>query len=183
MPRTPPAGLDEKKATQVAARFLSAAGRSMHHLKLVKLIYLLDREALLRWGLPVTNDVYFSLPHGPVPSGVLDLILSEDGFWAQHISGPHEYVVTLQDETGNDELSEAEEALIDELSDRYRTWDRFKLRDYTHTLPEWENPGSGRLPIRIEDILKAGGKSPEQIEAIKRDVSDIQLAHARFSSR
>jgi len=181
MPRAQLARLNEKKATQVAARFLSAAGRSMHHLKLIKLMYLLDREALLRWGLPVTNDVYFSLPHGPVPSGVLDLILSEDGFWAQHISGPNEHVVTLLDETGNDELSDAEEALIDELSERYRKWDRFKLRDYTHSLQEWKDPGTGRLPIRIEDILKAGGKSAEQIEAIKRDVIDIQLAHARFS--
>lgn len=28
----------------------------MHYLKLLKLLYLADRRALLRWGIPVTWD-------------------------------------------------------------------------------------------------------------------------------
>ena len=47
---------DEVKATQIAALFLKMAGRELKYLALIKLLYKLDREALRRWGLPVTTD-------------------------------------------------------------------------------------------------------------------------------
>lgn len=152
----------------------------MHHLKLLKLLYLLDREALLRWGFPVTNDVYYSLPHGPVPSGCYDLVLSEEGFWADHISSPHEHVVTLLDQAQSDELSKAEKSLIDELSTKFKKFDRFALRDYTHSLPEWQNPNGSRVLIRIEDILRAGNKSEDQIRIIVENIEHSRVMHDLF---
>src|SRR6266478_6548413 len=100
-----PPDLNEKKATQAAARFLAAAGKRMHYLKLIKLMYLMDREALLRWGMPVTDDRYFSLPKGPILGRVKNLMVEEPlpgerGFWADHISSPSNYVIELVDETG-----------------------------------------------------------------------------------
>jgi hypothetical protein len=47
---------NERRATEAAARFLKLRGGKMSYLKLIKLLYLLDREALLRWGRPVTTD-------------------------------------------------------------------------------------------------------------------------------
>lgn len=172
--------LNERKATQAAARFLESNGGHMHHLKLLKLLYLLDREALLRWGFPVTNDVYYSLPHGPVPSGCYDLVLSEEGFWADHISSPHEHVVTLLDQAQSDELSKAEKSLIDELSTKFKKFDRFALRDYTHSLPEWQNPNGSRVLIRIEDILRAGNKSEDQIRIIVENIEHSRVMHDLF---
>ena len=46
----------------------------MSYMKLIKLLYLADREALLRWGRPITFDAYVSMDRGPVLSSVLDLI-------------------------------------------------------------------------------------------------------------
>jgi len=172
--------LNERKATQAAARFLESNGGHMHHLKLLKLLYLLDREALLRWGFPVTNDVYHSLPHGPVPSGCYDLVLSEEGFWADHISSPHEHVVTLLDQAQSDELSKAEKSLIDELSTKFKKFDRFAWRDYTHSLPEWQNPNGSRVLIRIEDILRAGNKSEDQIRIIVENIVHSRVMHDLF---
>jgi hypothetical protein len=43
---------DPEKATEAAAKFLKLRGGRMSYLKLIKLLYLLDREALLRWGRP-----------------------------------------------------------------------------------------------------------------------------------
>ena len=43
-------------------------------LQLVKLLYFVDREALLRRGAPVTGDRMVSMDHGPVLSTTLDLI-------------------------------------------------------------------------------------------------------------
>jgi len=37
----------------------------MHYVKLIKLLYLADREALLRWGAPITTDRYVSMTMDP----------------------------------------------------------------------------------------------------------------------
>jgi hypothetical protein len=47
----------------------------MSYLKLIKLLYIVDREALLRWGRPVTTDRHVSMPKGPVVSQIYDLIV------------------------------------------------------------------------------------------------------------
>ena len=36
-------------------------GGKMSYMKLLKLLYLVDREALLRWGRPVSTDRYVSM--------------------------------------------------------------------------------------------------------------------------
>jgi len=43
---------DERKAAQVAGRLISQGGGEMNYMALLKLLYLIDREALLRWGRP-----------------------------------------------------------------------------------------------------------------------------------
>ena len=55
----------EDKATQAAARLLRLAGGKLNHMKLMKLLYLADRRALIQWGRPITFDWYVSMPHGP----------------------------------------------------------------------------------------------------------------------
>ncbi len=68
---------NERRATEAAAKFLKLRGGRMSYLKLIKLLYLLDREALLRWGRPVTTDRYVSMDNGPVVSRIYDLIREE----------------------------------------------------------------------------------------------------------
>ena len=68
--------LDEVKAVQIAARFLKMQGTvdATNYTKLVKLLYLCDREALDIWNQPLTGDKYCWIKNGPVLSGVLDRI-------------------------------------------------------------------------------------------------------------
>ena len=47
---------DEVKATQAAAKLLKQSGGSLSHMALIKLLYRADREAIRRWGLPITTD-------------------------------------------------------------------------------------------------------------------------------
>ena len=49
---------NEKKTTQVAALFIKKHGRPLNYTKLIKLLYLTDREALSRWERPLTGDSY-----------------------------------------------------------------------------------------------------------------------------
>ena len=46
----------EAKTTQAAARLLTLRGGRMNYMKLLKLLYIVEREALLNWGRPVTAD-------------------------------------------------------------------------------------------------------------------------------
>lgn len=65
---------NERKAVQVAARLLAHNGGEMNYMALMKLLYLVDREALLRFGRPVTGDQVVAMKHGPVLSRVFDLV-------------------------------------------------------------------------------------------------------------
>lgn len=40
----------------------------------VKFFYLADREHLNRYGRPITQEIYFALPYGPVASKAMDLL-------------------------------------------------------------------------------------------------------------
>ena len=70
----------EVKTAQVAAFFLAKApGHRMPHLKLMKLLYLADRESMRETGYPMSWDRLVSMPHGPVLSTTLNLINSVSG--------------------------------------------------------------------------------------------------------
>jgi uncharacterized phage-associated protein len=70
---------NRRKAAQVAAFFARAEGGRINVLKLVKLIYLADREFVLRHGEPMLDDRWVSMPHGPVNSGTYDMIQGMQG--------------------------------------------------------------------------------------------------------
>lgn len=172
---------NQKKTTQAAARFLALAGGRMNYMKLIKLLYLTDRGALLRWGRPVSGDKYFLMKFGPVLSEVHDLITEvpspgEESFWTKHISPPSNYEIELKAEPGNDELSKAEGKLIDEIFSAYGHYDPFDLVDLLHrTLPEWREITSGSLPLEYREILQLGGVAPEAIEEIESELDNLRL--------
>jgi hypothetical protein len=60
-----PSDLNEKKATQAAARFLAASSKRMHYLKLLKLMYLADREALLSGRIRIKLRSRATFPASP----------------------------------------------------------------------------------------------------------------------
>lgn len=135
---------NEAKATQAAAFFLKLRGGQMHYIKLIKLLYLADREALIRWGLPFTTDRHVSMDNGPVTSRILNLITEDrpKPVWSQYISAPMgEYEVKLIKEAPTDLLSRAEEKLMVEIFEKYGHMSRWYLIDNVmHKLPEWRNP-------------------------------------------
>lgn len=175
----------EAKATQAAGRLLRLRGAPMSHLKLIKLLYLLDREALIRWGRPVTYDSYFSMPHGPVLSFTLDRInepeYSPGAYWHTVIAPKRNNEVQLVSESvPNDHLSPAEEALIDEIFTQYGHMTRWQLRDFTHTLPEWQDPQGSSRRIDPAEILRVAGYSEDEIQQVASEMEESALADALF---
>lgn len=178
---------NEEKASQVAAIFIKLCGGKVNYMKLIKLMYLAERQALLDWGRPITYDSYFSLPKGPILSNTLNIIRQESESknhkWFEYISKPSNYEVSLlSEEFSTEELSEAEEELINEIFQEYGQLNEWQLVEYTHSLPEWENPEQSSKPISYRSILKAGGKSPEEIECIEEEISHACFAANIFTT-
>lgn len=174
---------NERRATEAAARFLKLRGGRMSYLKLIKLLYLLDREALLRWGRPVTTDRYASMDNGPVVSRIYDLIRDEpapgtDPIWRQYITTQSHYEVALTSDPETDELSPAEESLIEEIFAKYGRLSRWNLVDLSHELAEWQDPKGSAIPIEYRDILRAGKKTEGEIAAVESELEALAAAEA-----
>jgi len=173
---------NERKAAQSAAYLLHLHGGSMNYMALIKLLYLADRRALIERGLPITGDYLVSMPHGPVLSRVLDLINMGKPepltVWFEYVGEPRAHnvraLVSVTDKTA-EELSPYELRLLRETHATYGQLDRFRLRDLTHTLPEWVDPKGSSHPIPPEDILRAASKSEEEIERVASDAAELWL--------
>ena len=169
-----------KKAAQAANRLLRLSGGQRNYMELVKLLYLADREALLKLECQITGDQLMALPFGPVLSRVLDLIRwgpinEEDAPWFDAVSPPFGYDVKALADCSDDELSGAECQILDEVFAKYGKKDWKELSRLTHELPEWVDPNGGRVPISPEQILKLEGKTPQEIECIRRELSAYEL--------
>lgn len=171
---------DARKATQVAAAFIRREGGESNIMKLVKLIYLLDRLSLVRRGVPVLGGDYFSMKNGPVTSEALDLVNSGslEGFttdWTDYISDRADHKVALHANPGSDRLSESELVMIGEIYTGHGQRSPFELVAWCHrNCPEWRPVTQGRHEIRVEDILEAGGRSPGYIERIVAEATELR---------
>ena len=145
----------------------------MPYIRLLKLLYLADRESWLKYNRPITGDEYVSMPHGPVLSNTLDLMKREnhEGPWESAITKSG-YDVALRGEVDCGPLSEAEIEILKDAYDLFEWMDQWKLRDYTHTLPEWEDPDGSSKPLYVETILTVLGKSDEEIDAARQEALD-----------
>ena len=178
----------EDKATDMACRFLKRTGNTIDYLKLLKLMYIAERTALLQWGRSITFDRYVSMPHGPLLSRTYDLIMeeplsSDDSIFHKCISPAKEYKVELVENPFPDEespLSPSEIDLIDQVSDKYCGLDKWKLRDITHGFPEWDDPDGSSQTIQIETILQRNGIPEPDVEAILSEIGGLAHAESVF---
>ena len=165
---------NQRKVAQMAA-FLVDRGRSrMNYLKLMKLLYLADRESMKRYGEPISGDRYVSMDHGPALSQTLNLINGaiefEERGWNHWIADKADYEVSLRRKVSRDaldELSDADLEVLDIIYGKFGRMDQWKLRDYTHRYClEWKDPEGSSIPIEYVDIFKALGRSPAEAKKL-----------------
>lgn len=166
----------EDKATQAAARLLTARGGKMSYMKLLKLLYFADRTALVKLGRPITFDRYYSMENGPVLSQTCDLIKDRaprkaGHYWRKFIeTSGHD--VRLKETAPDDQMSEAEEKILDKVFAKYGHMKRWDLVELTHKLPEYvDPPATSRIPLSYADILKAAGVEKADAKAILSDLA------------
>ena len=146
----------------------------MSYMKLIKMLYLADRQSLIETGYPITGDRPVSMDRGPVLSRVLDLInWGGSSVWQRFISPSHDYDIDLLEPAGTDELSPYEVEVLHSINERFGGLDRWALVRYTHTLPEWVDPAGAAVEIDPRVILREAGKSDEEIQEIASQVDAI----------
>jgi len=185
---------DERKAAQAAACLLHKAGGELPMLKLMKLLYLSERLSMQRYGDTITGDAFVSMPHGPVLSMTLNhmngTMPSKAGGWETWIADRADNAVALRDEsmvrTPEEDLlalSDTDLECLTEVWAQFGHWDKFKLRDYTHSAacPEWEDPMGSSRPIPPARLLKALGYGPDQVEALNKRLHEQRYIAAAFN--
>ncbi len=159
---------DERKAAQAASVLLDRHGRRMPYIKLIKLLYLADREALIETGSPITGDRFVSMKYGPVLSRVLDLIKepnpAEDSVWHSYVARER-FDAVLTGSPESNHLSEYDEGVLESIFASHGSLKEWDVVARTHALPEWTDPGRRATSIEPEDILRYAGFSDEEVDA------------------
>lgn len=165
------------KTLQAAAVLLWAHPlHVMSRLRLLKLLYIADRESLRETGAPITGDRVVAMEHGPVLSETYDLIRGEHiraNEWTEHFEVIG-YDVKLTRDPGTGRLSRYEIEKLSEVTRRFEhEWD-WAVAEETHTFEEWRRnaPGDSSTPIPVEHILEAVGRK-QDIEAIRQDAEAV----------
>lgn len=174
-----------EKAGQAAAFLLKRSGGTLTKGKLVKMLYASDWSHLRESGTPITGDKPVSMPHGPVLSGVLDLINGErvNDFWRKSISRAHQtnhHVKLLDADAPTDLLTESDKRALERVHDYFAPleWEKVKSECY-RIFKEWKNPVGSQTPIDFEDmLLKSGKKTP----AFVSELVSIQREHETMKS-
>lgn len=167
----------EQKVAQMAAYFLKRRGGQMAYLKLMKLLYLADRESMGRYSVTMSEDVHVSMPQGPVLSATLNLITGqvESPAWRSWVTPNANFEVSLSRPVDDwdllDELSAADLEILESVWCGFGHMTRWQLVDYTHDrLPEWVDPKGSSIPINPRAVFTALGRTEEQAERLARDL-------------
>ena len=181
------------KLAQVATFFAAKEGAPISVLKLVKLMYLADRESMRRHGYPISFDIMVSMPQGPVLSQTLDLINGfEEGAkqsaWDYWISGRENHAVELRrsfERKDLDEINNVDLQVLDSVWAKFGDMDQWQLRDYTHDkCSEWRDPvnsGSRSMPIDEIDVFRAVGIEEKEALELAKEVRAERSLDIAFS--
>lgn len=166
----------ERKAGQAAARLLLRHGGPMGCERLVGLLYLADRRALLETGYPTTGDDWIAGGSGPTLRNVAELLAAGErcrSAWSEHVvaCGPNEVI-----HAGNaqdHELSVYDCDLLDDILDEFGSMSEPQFTAHLECLPEYDRPSLGSHPIDPCAVLLASGFSPDHIDDIAKQADAL----------
>lgn len=157
---------EDLKTIQAAGILLRAHPlRAMSCLRLLKLLYIGDRESLKETKRPITGDRAVAMRHGPALSETYDLVKEEhvrSAEWGKYFENVG-YDVRFRGEPGTDRLSRYEIEKLQEVARRFEYQDDWAVAETSHQYPEWERNATGASvrPIPFEHILEAVGRKKD----------------------
>ena len=180
---------DIYKIIQIVNYLLERNGGSMNYTKLLKLLYIADKEFLKKWDFTITQDKYCSMGSGPVLSETYDLISNKnkkENLQTQWncLFTTIGYELTLLHKKNNlpiDRLSRAEKEILDAIYKKHKDHDFNRMIAITHDkilFPEvkWEEAQkeNASIDLPIEDILRSLNRTPEEIATLDAEITSQQ---------
>ncbi len=177
---------DYKKATQALNYLAQQEGGKINKMKALKLIYFADRYHLRKYGRLITNDNYFAMEHGPVPSVTKDIAESNDYLAEDKKSYSSIYIKPVSNlelksvkKIDKKVFSKSDLEALRFAWDKFGNYDQYQLRDITHSYPEWARwknlaVAGSCLPIDILDFLK------DPIEDVDESLNLDPIDHQTF---
>lgn len=179
--------LNVEKAVQAVGVVLRCEGKQVGRLRLLKLLYIADREALKDTGTPILGSKIVAMQHGPLHSEILDLINGnhiEEPVWSRHFRNVGRDVVLDQEpETGK--LSRYEIELLIRIVDERRDREDYELAVETHGFKEWSTvyPDAAvktSRPIPMELLIDSVDRGADKA-AILQDMKDSETFSRLFA--
>jgi len=167
-----------RKIIEAAAVMLRLSPcQRMNYMRLLKLLYIADRESLRETGRPIIGTKPVAMERGPLHSEVYELIRGshyDAPMWAEFI-GTDRYEVELVGNPGVLHLSQYEIEKLTETVRAYEDMDEWAVARATHDFEEWiaNRPEGRSAPIPMESILEAVGRSKDKDE-ILRDAEELR---------
>jgi uncharacterized phage-associated protein len=178
------AGYDEEKSAQVVAYFACKSKKPIGKMKLIKLVYLSEREFLSRHSMPMTFDEFYSMKDGPVASAALNGINGNlrNKIWSEWIKLKGRFVFAakaIKSRLEFDHLSDADLEVLKAIWDKFGGLTDAEIWKFVHdkkNIPEYTPLENGRLAIRYDDMLRALGKDnaneiAEEIQVMQREAA------------
>jgi uncharacterized phage-associated protein len=181
---------DFEKAVAVVTLLCSKNLPELTKGRLSKLIVLVDRDHILRYGRPVTGDVMTAMEHGPIPSAMLDVFDSlesgkgEDELareLAQFVELDRSYVypryrfLRMADLSA---LSASDIEAVEDVTTRFGQMPFTELRRITHDLlaykKAWESKYGNSARMDYEDLFD-GGDAAEAVVGAKEEMIENTL--------
>lgn len=130
---------DAEKSLAATAYLAQKTGETMY--PILKMLYLVDRLHLERYGRPVTGDEYVAMTEGPVPTEIYD--------WMKFLRGDREYskfpaarnylavnpetfAVSVVQMPDAEVLSESDAECLDAVVEIYRQRDKWRIVELAH---------------------------------------------------
>jgi len=155
-------------------------------LRLLKLLYIADRESLRETGSPIIGTKPIAMENGPLHSDAYDIVKGsrwDAETWAEflHKDGDEVFVIKSP---GVLNLSRHEIDTLTETVDRYRDKNEWDLVKITHEFDEYKRnkpePGGPKArAIPMEDIIDAVGLTHMK-DDILRDIEETRKLNAVF---
>jgi hypothetical protein len=172
---------EEDRAGQAAAWLLRRNGEPMPALKLVALLYLVDRESFIESTYPLTGDEFVVAEDGPtlrtLRQWALGAPCSVGKEWKRYVQpvAEHQWGHTREDDFGA--LSERDCELLDVVFERHRAATYDELCELARRFPEWRAPAEAPEPIDPATILRHAGYEEVDIEEVTDLVGSVHWLH------
>lgn len=173
------------KTTNAILYILKTVGGRCDLHKIFKMLYFADQNHLVRYGSPITWDIYVAMKNGPVPSISYDILkslrpldssiyLTASKKYQELFELRDNYIILLKRDPNMDELSESEVECLSIAISENKDLSFGALSEKTHK-SAWNKASENDNVMNLIDIAVEAGASKEMLAYINLVINNKSL--------